>query len=124
MNQASTLKITLESTNTHKGKQTLKAEKQFLSSYLHVKFDPWPSTHVPPLKHSDPFRASSLLHASTSSSQFLPAKPSAQKQAYLSMRSTQEPPFRQGLEAQSCERQENKMEQLRLATTGVVGVTT
>lgn len=78
--------------------------KNRFPSHLHVKFDPWPSTHVPPLKHSEPFGAAP--HTSTSSSQVFPAKPSLQKQAYLSTRSTQEPPFRQGREAHSCEWEE------------------
>lgn len=72
-----------------------------------MKFDPWPSTHVAPLKHSEPFRAVPLPHTSMSSSQVFPVKPSLQKQAYLSTRSTQEPPFRQGQEAHSCEWEEH-----------------
>lgn len=72
------------------------------STHLQVKFDPSPSMHVAPLKHSETLKAASL-QTSISFSQAFPVKPSWQKHAYLSMRSTHEPPFKQGLGAQSCE---------------------
>lgn len=82
----------------------IKQQKTFTSgpTNLHVKFDPSSSMQVAPLKHSELLKAASL-HTSISFSQVFPVYPSLQKHANLSMRSTHEPPFKQGLEAQSCE---------------------
>lgn len=71
-----------------------------MQTHMQVKFDPSPSMQVAPLKHSETLKEVSL-QISMSVSQVFPVNPSRQKHAYLSMRSTQEPPFTQGLQAQS-----------------------
>lgn len=67
---------------------------------LQVKLEPWPSRQVPPFKHRVTLVGVSR-QTSMSMSQFFPVYPSRQKHAYLSIKSTQEPPFRHGLEEHS-----------------------